>query len=225
MTPQMIQSLSDGPLLRQLSPEVRSVMLSKARLRSYDRGMTICLQGERARNLKLVLDGWVKLFRVSESGDEALLTTLQMADSFDEAAAWQGGNCQASAEAVGTCTVLHIDLASLRECQTSKDQVQAAVLTAASHHMDGLMAQVEQLKVQTGTQRLTDYLTGLNQVDDGMVELQLPFEKTILAGILGMKPESLSRAFSRLKTQGVSSEYRSIRIADMSALREFARAA
>jgi hypothetical protein len=32
----------------------------------------------------------------------------------------------------------------------------------------------------------------------------LPYDKVLIAGRLGMKPESLSRAFARLKDQGVT---------------------
>lgn len=223
MTPQMTQMLSDGPLFRQLSPHVRKCLLSKARPRSYTRGASVCLQGEDAGTLKMVLDGWVKLYRVSASGEEAVLGTLKTGESFDEAAALQGQASQASVEAVSACTVLHFDLNTLCACENAKEQISAAVLNASYHRMDDMMAQIEQLKVQTGAQRLTGFLMRLHNAIDGEVELQLPYEKTVLAGALGMKPESLSRAFSRLKPLGVSSEMRSVRIKDVSALRDFAQ--
>lgn len=91
MTPHLTQVLAKGPLFQQLPPKLRQCLISKAQPRSYGRGAVICLQGEQARTLKLVLDGWVKLYRVSGSGDEAVLATLQAADSFDEVAALQGG--------------------------------------------------------------------------------------------------------------------------------------
>lgn len=87
-----------------------------------------------------------------------------------------------------------------------------------------MMAQVEGLKVQTGAQRLTRYLIDLYEAEGGAIEFELPFEKVILAGKLGMKPESLSRAFARLKPAGVSSSHRLVSIRDMSKLRAYAEA-
>ncbi|WP_299937380.1 Crp/Fnr family transcriptional regulator [uncultured Pelagimonas sp.] len=219
MTPQMTQVLANGPLFGRLPANVRKCLLAKAQPRSYDRGATICLQGEQAGTLKLVLDGWIKLYRNSSAGDEALLATLEAGESFDEVAALQHGVSQASAEAVSACTILHLDLKSICSCSNAKAAIQDAVLDASAYHMNGMMEQIEQLKIQTGTQRLTKFLMRLQTQESGVVELELPFEKTILAGKLGMKPESLSRAFSRLKQVGVSSEYRNVRIEDISALR------
>lgn len=224
MTPHLAQVLAKGPLFQQLPPKLRQCLISKAQPRSYGRGAVICLQGEQARTLKLVLDGWVKLYRLSGSGEEAVLATLQAADSFDEVAALQGGISQASAEAVSPCTVLHLDLQAICACERAKEHLQAAVLHMASHHLDGMMAQVEGLKVQTGAQRLTRYLIDLYEAEGGAIEFELPFEKVILAGKLGMKPESLSRAFARLKPIGVSSSHRLVSIRDMSKLRAYAEA-
>nr|HMQ57545.1 hypothetical protein [Rhizobiaceae bacterium] len=49
----------------------------------------------------------------------------------------------------------------------------------------------------------------------------LPFDKALLAGKLGIKPESLSRAFNRLKSCGVRIERDMAVIADVACLADF----
>jgi CRP-like cAMP-binding protein len=49
----------------------------------------------------------------------------------------------------------------------------------------------------------------------------LPYDKVLIAGRLGMKPESLSRAFARLKDQGVVIRQNLAAIADVGALRDY----
>ena len=49
-------------LLSGLSPDIKAQLLKNAMTRDYDRGTTIFLQGERARAIYIVLDGWIKLF-------------------------------------------------------------------------------------------------------------------------------------------------------------------
>jgi CRP-like cAMP-binding protein len=84
------------------------------------------------------------------------------------------------------------------------------------------VAQLEQLKAQTGAQRVAEFLLTLCQNSAGGCEVTLPYDKMLIAGRLGMKPESLSRAFSRLKAAGVSVSRNHAEIADIEALREYA---
>lgn len=50
----------------------------------------------------------------------------------------------------------------------------------------------------------------------------LPYDKVLIAGRLGMKPESLSRTFVRLRDQGVTIRQNHAVIEDVTALRSFA---
>ena len=51
--------------------------------------------------------------------------------------------------------------------------------------------------------------------------MTLPYDKTLIAGRLGMKPESLSRAFARLRELGVRVKQHHAAIADVGRLREY----
>ena len=54
------------------------------------------------------------------------------------------------------------------------------------------------------------------------MDTRLPFDKNVLAGRLGMTPETLSRAFMALKEQGVRTHNRCIYVEDVQRLRDFA---
>ena len=49
----------------------------------------------------------------------------------------------------------------------------------------------------------------------------LPYDKFLIAGRLGMKPESLSRSFSKLKTVGVRINRNHAEIDNIDRLRQF----
>ncbi len=209
----------DNSLLSQLPTEVRDCLLSRARTRTFARGSTICLQGEPAGALKIVTRGWVKLYRVSETGHEALLATLNTGQSFDEIASLMGGNCPSSAEALCECEVMFIDLATACSCKNAVAEITKVVMNAASDHMQNMMDQIEALKSRSGVERLSEYLLELSNETGGRRELVLPFDKVVLAAKLGMKPESLSRAFARLKSIGVKSELKRVFIQDVTKLK------
>jgi CRP-like cAMP-binding protein len=82
-------------------------------------------------------------------------------------------------------------------------EIALAMIASTSQHMQHLVQQVEQLKAQTGVQRLAEFLASLCPVDGGKCAIALPYDKSLLAGRLGLKPETLSRDFAKLKSVGV----------------------
>jgi CRP-like cAMP-binding protein len=78
------------------------------------------------------------------------------------------------------------------------------LLAGASSGLRGLIQEITELKLLSTTRRLANYLAGLAGDRTGAVRLVLPCEKHVLAERLGMQPESLSRAFAKLRAQGVT---------------------
>lgn len=212
--------LRPSPLLDELSPKVRNCLLTRSRKQVFARGQTISLEGGACHSLKIILDGWVKLYRVTPSGHEALLAALGSGQSFDEVAALQGLPNAANAEAVTECDILFVDISTMCACHNARRQLAAAVLSAASSHLQMMMDDLGELKVLTGYQRLCSFLLRLSDRNGAQSSLDLPFDKVVLASMLGMKPESLSRAFGKLRKIGVESEYKSVTIRDFGRLRD-----
>ena len=77
------------------------------------------------------------------------------------------------------------------------------MLASTSMHLHQLVMQIEQLKTHTGAQRVAEFFVSIAPCTSGPCTVQLPYDKALLAGKLGLKPESLSRAFNRLKEYGV----------------------
>ena len=81
----------------------------------------------------------------------------------------------------------------------------SSILSATFVHLHGLVAQVEALKAADRGAAGGESPAGAGALSKaGACEkMTLPYDKVLIAGRLGMKPESLSRAFARLKEQGV----------------------
>ena len=70
-------------------------------------------------------------------------------------------------------------------------------------------------------QRVAEFLLDL-AAGDGACTVALPYNKTLIAGRLGMKPESLSRAFAKLRELGVRVNQSSAAISSVSRLHDLA---
>ncbi|WP_209597167.1 Crp/Fnr family transcriptional regulator [Ruegeria sp. HKCCSP351] len=209
-------------LLRSLPEQHVDTLLRQAVWRQYDRGETIFLQEEEAKAVHVVLAGWVKLFRISPTGAEAVVSVFTRGESFGEAVALRNVPYPVSAEAVSPCEIMHIPSPVLLSLMKQDPEICVSILAATFTHLHSLVAQLEQLKAQTGAQRVAEFLLNLCDSDAGQCEVELPYDKMLIAGRLGMKPESLSRAFSRLKPVGVKINRNHAEIADMDVLRNYA---
>lgn len=209
-------------LLLSSAPEhVVDKVLSEARVRSYERGETIFLQGDQATAIYIVAAGWVKLYRVAPSGAEAVVGVFTKGRSFGEAVAFRTDVYPVAAEAVTDCSLIRIEADSLLRQIRESPEIAISILSATFVHLNGLVAHVEGLKAQTGVQRIAEFLLDLAPCSVGACEVTLPYDKVLIAGRLGMKPESLSRAFAKLRDHGVTVRQSLASISDVAVLRNF----
>lgn len=222
MRPEDIAIASSSLLIGGLSPGAQNTLLQRAQVREFDRGSTLFLQGERANAIYIVLDGWVKLYRIARNGSEAVVGVFTKGRSFGEAVAFRHDTYPVSAEAVTHCRLMRIEADNFLHLIRSDPDVAVSILTATYAHLHSLVAQVEALKARTGAQRVAEFLLELAKCADGVCEVTLPYDKVLIAGRLGMKPESLSRAFGALKAHGVKIKQNKAEIEDVEALRAYA---
>lgn len=142
--------------------------------------------------------------------------------SFGEAVALRNAVYPVAAEAVTDCELIRIEAETLLRLIRETPEVAISILSATFAHLHSLVEQVEQLKAQTGAQRVAEFLLELADCPDGKCAVTLPYDKVLIAGRLGMKPESLSRAFAKLRGVGVAVRQNKADIADLAALRDFA---
>ncbi|MDP1964472.1 MAG: helix-turn-helix domain-containing protein, partial [Reyranella sp.] len=82
-----------------------------------------------------------------------------------------------------------------------------------------LVGQIKDLKLLSAIERLSAFLLALAPRDTGPVTVILPGGRRLVAGRLGVTPQSLSRAFAALRPLGVSGGGREVVIADPARLR------
>jgi CRP-like cAMP-binding protein len=205
-----------------LPEEVAAAVCSHCVRQSYSRGEIIFLQGDPARTLFIVIEGWVKLYRIAQSGEEAVVGVFTEGQSFGEVVVLKRGNFPVAAEAVTDCRLMQVHVEVLFDLMRRYPEVVGSMMASMYGHFHALVGQIEQLKARTGAQRVAEFLLELCPVEEGACTVHLPYDKILIAGRLGMKPESLSRAFFRLKSAGVSVVNDNAAIADVGRLRAYA---
>jgi CRP/FNR family transcriptional regulator, dissimilatory nitrate respiration regulator len=222
--PEFIDIARSSLLFAAIPPAVADKVLAASHLRSFDRGATIFLQGESAKAIFVVVEGWVKLYRIAPNGAEAVVGVFTRGRSFGEAVALRNAAYPVAAEAVTDCKLMRVEADALLREIREVPEVAIAILASTFVHLQQLVGQVEALKAQTGAQRVAEFLLDLAPCREGRCDVVLPYDKGLIAGRLGMKPESLSRSFVRLRQHGVTVRQNLAVIADVARLQDFALA-
>jgi len=209
-------------VFRGLNPLMIEHLIAPATVMSLGERETVFYQGDPATAFFIVVEGWVKLFRLTVSGEEAVIYVFAKGDSFAEAVAFTGHPYPATAEAVSPARIVRIPANHVVKCIRGMPDIALAMIASTSIHLHHLVQQVEQLKAQTGVQRVAEFLTSLCPVNEGSHTIALPYDKVLIAGRLGLKPETLSRAFAKLRPAGVEVRASHVIVHDVLKLREIA---
>jgi CRP-like cAMP-binding protein len=211
-----------APLFAGLSERGLAELLDDAALLQFARDEILFAQGDAAAGFFVVLEGWVKLYRITTSGEQAVVGVFTRGESFGEAVCFSGADYPVTGQAVTESRLLMVSARGMAERIRRNPEIGLAMLASTSQHLHLLVRQIEELKAQTGAQRLAEFLLELTPIRRGPCTIVLPYEKALIAGRLGMKPESLSRAFQRLRHVGVRTEQSTAQVSDVAALAAFA---
>lgn len=218
------RTVGQSALFGRLDPGSAQALIGEDAVLVAARGEAICRQEEPAASYFIVLSGLIKLFRRAADGSIAIISIHGPSQSFMEAEALIGATYSTSAEAVVDSRIVQIDAATLRQRIGADPKLAMALLGSASMHLRMLLEQIEKLKTMSATARLADFILMLVGPKEGRAEISLPYEKRLVAGHLGMTPESFSRTLGQLRRLGVRVERDKVTIDDVDRLRDYCEA-
>ncbi|MEJ1158957.1 Crp/Fnr family transcriptional regulator [Prosthecomicrobium sp. N25] len=209
------------PLFRGVPDRVVERLLRRRHPVAYREGEVIFQEGDPASRLHVVLAGVVKIVRGRKDGREVLLDIVKCGETIAECAFCASEFHSFSAEAVTPCRLLGIDVDAISTCLREETAFGSVLLRVQQRHFELLMDQVEQMKLMTGAQRVGRFMLRHTEGGDGEVAFDLPYEKALIASLLGMNPETFSRVLAQLRKRGVRVEGRRVVIASVARLAQF----
>ncbi len=203
LTPLHRRIAGESRLFAGLPPGMAERLLDASRVRRLTRGQALFHHGDIAQAIHIMAEGWVKLYRIAPNGTEAVVGVMTRGQSFGEPIALRRAAYPVAAEATTDCEVVAVPAQAFLNLLQAHPEAAISVLSATFLHLQRLVEQIEQLKARSGAQRVAEFLLDLCPPDAESATVMLPYDKALIAGRLGMKPESLSRSFARLRKCGV----------------------
>jgi CRP-like cAMP-binding protein len=224
-TAEDIWTIRHSTLFGRLPEESFEHLFEGQRVHAAGKDVPLFAWGESARTCFILLKGLVKLFRTADTGEAAVLSIHGPGRPLMLAEGLTGKPYSASAETVSPVRLMCLDVATLRRRMEADSRMSMILLAAAAADLRQLVAHVEELKGMTGPARLAAMILNLSEARAGATSVSLPYEKQLIAGRLGMTPESFSRAMRQLRMHGVKVSRDKLDITDLGRLRAFVQSA
>lgn len=210
------------PLFVEMDEGERERIFSGSFLQVFPPQLKLFELGQRADFLHVLVDGLTELY-ASSAGRDTTMRIVEPVSSFILAAVVTDMPYLMSARTLAPSRILLVPAALIREVIKQDTALMQATMHELALGYRDLVRALTDMKLRQSGERLGNLLLQQDRRQGLTGEIQLRAEKRLLASLLGMTPENLSRAFGVLASQGVVVDGVTVRIVDRAALEEFSR--
>ena len=190
-----------------LTPDERRILSSLGHDRRYPPGATMCVEGDPATHLFVLLRGWVKVLSVSDNGHETVLALRGDGDVIGETAGDTAGPRNATMQAISAVHALIVSYDRFTSFLDANPGASHAYRRMLAQRWSNTDTMLRLRMVTSGAQRLAGLLLDLagrhgSQVGS-VVELALPLSQEDLASLAGTSRATVTRALSSWRERGL----------------------
>ncbi len=199
----IIGGLKACPIFSGLSQKDLEDIAGLSEIIHIQKGQLLFSEGEIAGAFFVVFRGHMRIYKLSSSGREQTLLTAGSGTCMAEAALFADGKYPAYSVARDDSELISIDRNRFLKLIETRPQIALNMIALLSERLRNFAKKIEQLSLMGVVPRLAEYIARESR---GKSEFALDISKADLASILGTVPETLSRAFAKLKSGGYISE-------------------
>jgi CRP/FNR family transcriptional regulator len=194
---------SQSILFKELPAHHLDAVLKIAVEKPLEKGEHIFSEGDPGSGFYIVVEGQIKIYKLSMEGKEHILHIFGPGEPFGEVPVFSGDVFPASAEAVQKSRVLFFPRDRFISLITEDPTLALNMLAVLSKRLRQFTVQIENLSLKEVPGRLAGYLLLLAEEQQNTAEVTLHISKGHLASFLGTIPETLSRILKKMSEQGL----------------------
>lgn len=224
---ELIEHLKKSLLFSGLDDADLTALAAITVRRMFVKGEALFAEGDEATGFYLLMEGHLKLCRVSAEGREKVLHFVRPGETFAEAAFFGDGRYPAEARALEAGEALFLPRQGFMELMTGNPRFAMNLVVSLSLSLRRFARQIEELTFADVTSRLASFLVKRaaekSTTYGGITYMELGIKKGELAAQLGTAGETISRTFRKLKEEGIlEMEARKVTILQMDRLQKLA---
>jgi len=199
----ILNIISAIPLFNGLPADQLSAIRQIAVEKQFNKGQTIFSEEDETKGLFVVVEGRVKVYKVSSEGKEQILHIIEAGQSFGEVTVFTGQQMPAHAQTLAKSRLLLFPRSAFVGLVTANPSLALNLLAIMSKKLRQFAVQIENLSLKEIPARLASYLIYLAEEQGSADAVTLDVSKGQLASLLGTIPETLSRIFAKLSGQNL----------------------
>jgi CRP/FNR family transcriptional activator FtrB len=212
-----IDQIRTLPLFATMAPDNFDSLMKVAYLQRFPAQIELINEGDFADFLYVVLEGRVELYSTGNDR-ETTMAMITPVSTFLLAATIKSASYLMSGRTIKASRVLLIPSEDVRRILDIDPGFSRAIVDELATCYRSVVKATKNLKLRTAVERVGNYIIRLQDKSEGADMVELPVGKRVLASMLGMTPENLSRAFSALQSYGILVSGPRIEITDRDAL-------
>jgi len=198
--------LKSIPLFSELNDKDLDKIISVASKQRYHKDNLILIEEEIGSTMFVILDGRVKISRISDDGREVILSILSEGDFFGEMSLLDGQTRSANVTAIEESELMVIRREDFLQMLRDYPQIAINLLKELAQRIRKSDEHIKSLSLQDATGRVASTLLRIAEDSGvfrrGVVEIsELPLQQD-LANMAGTSRETISRVIKSLMMQG-----------------------
>lgn len=222
MRPGERPEIANLPLFREMQEGQRDRIFSGSFLQVFPPQLILFELGQHPDFVHVLVDGLVELYAHS-AGRDTTMRIVEPVTSFILAAVITDQPYLMSARTIAPSRILLVPAALVREVVKDDCALMQATMRELAQAYRDMVRALTDMKLRQSAERLGNLILQQERRQGGSGTVQLKAEKRLLASLLGMTPENLSRAFGALGEHGIAVSGAQVTITDRAALEAFSR--
>ncbi len=194
-------------LLSELSSEDMHKLINASAINDYDRREVVYLPGDERTHVFLVLEGIVKLARLSEDGREIIITTAEAGEMFGELALVNPGPHDTMAEMMSDGKIAAIDVHTLEEIMIDVPRLSLIIARVMGYRRMLLESKLEDLAFRNVPARLAKFLleeaANRGSGNGGAIVLPSQYSQQEIGSMIGSTRETTSHFLNNFRKSGL----------------------
>ena len=220
------EALKKSTLFAGIEEEEQKALLEISNKKWVPKNTTIFSEGETAKGFYLVVSGKIKIFKISPDGKEHILHIFGPGEPVGEVAVFSEQDYPAFAGTLKESHLLNFPRSRFLDLARERPQILLNMLATLSVRLRQFAQKIERLSLKEVASRLAEVLLEMAGDTEPTAEslIELTITKGQLASQIGTTPETLSRTFQKLTTQGlIQVDRKRVAILNLEGLKELAR--
>lgn len=219
---QIFGILSSFYLFDHLTNARLKKIANHCQLQEFPKSRIIFGRNDISHGFHILVKGQLKLAVTSQHGAEKVIDIISSGDSFAETTLFIKDEFPVCIETTTDAQILKIPKEIIINLLDNDALIAQKMLKKISIHNHQLINNIGKLSLQSCTQRFIEYLLQISMDFSCTKNLQLPASRRILASLLNVTPETLSRTINKLETASlIKVKGKNVTLINVAGLRKF----